>query len=309
MLTSLPQGTWPAFWLVGPNWPNEGEIDIIEGVNAGTTNKATLHTNGGCSLSSGVQMTGTIASNNCDVADGGDNTGCGIATTDTKSYGAGLNSIQGGVYATEVTTSQITVWFFPRSSIPQDIKSGSPDPSSWSKPQAVFKGCNVQQHFKDMQIVFDNTFCGDWAGQVWSSDSQCSSKASTCQSYVQNHPEGFDEAYWRVNSLKVYSGSSSGSSGGSNTPGAGASPTPGKSAGSGSAQSTKAAGSASAAQPSATGAGAGQQSAQKTATASSWGAWAGHGGRGRPTDTPGSQSSNKHRRHLAQHLNGEGVHA
>ena len=19
-------GTWPAFWLVGPNWPNEGEI-------------------------------------------------------------------------------------------------------------------------------------------------------------------------------------------------------------------------------------------------------------------------------------------
>lgn len=24
-------GTWPAFWLVGPNWPNNGEVDIIEG--------------------------------------------------------------------------------------------------------------------------------------------------------------------------------------------------------------------------------------------------------------------------------------
>jgi hypothetical protein len=24
-------GTWPAMWLLGPNWPWGGEIDIIEG--------------------------------------------------------------------------------------------------------------------------------------------------------------------------------------------------------------------------------------------------------------------------------------
>lgn len=37
-------GTWPAFWLVGPDWPVGGEIDIVEGVNVDTQNGMTLHT-------------------------------------------------------------------------------------------------------------------------------------------------------------------------------------------------------------------------------------------------------------------------
>jgi hypothetical protein len=37
-------GTWPAWWSFGPNWPNSGEIDIIEGVNSGTKDKMSLHT-------------------------------------------------------------------------------------------------------------------------------------------------------------------------------------------------------------------------------------------------------------------------
>jgi len=43
-------GTWPAWWIVGPNWPNGGEIDIIEGVNLFTAVQTTLHTNDGCSM-------------------------------------------------------------------------------------------------------------------------------------------------------------------------------------------------------------------------------------------------------------------
>ena len=43
-------GVWPSFWLVGPNWPSMGEIDIIEGVNGATTNTMTLHTSSGCSI-------------------------------------------------------------------------------------------------------------------------------------------------------------------------------------------------------------------------------------------------------------------
>lgn len=46
---------------------------------------------------------------------------------------------------------------------------------------------------------------GDWAGQTWSQDPTCSAKAPTCQEYVQNNPQAFAEAYWKVNALKVYS--------------------------------------------------------------------------------------------------------
>ena len=71
---------------------------------------------------------------------------------------------------------------------------------------------------------------GDWAGAVFSQDSSCSSKGS-CQDYVQNTPSAFKEAYWTINSLKVYSGSGSGSSpvNGNSTSG----PTPSQSQGAG----------------------------------------------------------------------------
>ena len=44
-------GTWPAWWSFGPNWPNSGEIDIIEGVDKQTKDQSTLHTNPGCDFS------------------------------------------------------------------------------------------------------------------------------------------------------------------------------------------------------------------------------------------------------------------
>ncbi len=50
---------------------------------------------------------------------------------------------------------------------------------------------------------------GDWAGQTWSQDPTCSAKAPTCQEYVQNNPQAFSEAYWKINALKVYSKDSS----------------------------------------------------------------------------------------------------
>jgi len=204
-------GSWPAFWAVGPNWPNNGEIDIIEGVNSQQDNAMTLHTGPGCSISQNSDMTGTIETANCDVnaPDQSTNAGCSIGTDAAATYGDDFNSVGGGVYATNWNSDFISIYHFSRGSIPSDISSGNPDPSGWGKPLAKFSGdCDIATSFKDMNIVFDITFCGDWAGAVFSTDATCSSKASTCTDYVGNNPEAFEESYWKVNSLQVYSASS-----------------------------------------------------------------------------------------------------
>jgi len=36
--------TLNAVWMFGPNWPHNGEIDIIEGVNQNEANLMSLHT-------------------------------------------------------------------------------------------------------------------------------------------------------------------------------------------------------------------------------------------------------------------------
>lgn len=194
----------PAFWTLGPDWPKGGEIDIFEGVNDQLANLQTLHTGPNCSLSDdGGGFSGNLTHGNCDSS-GSENTGCQIADYDSNTYGLGFNANGGGVYAMEWTSSCITVWFFPRGSIPTYALGVSPDPSSWGTPAAKFYGdCDFSQSFKDQAIVFDTTFCGDWADSVWSSSS-CANQDVTCKSYVQNNPGAFADAYWSLNALKVY---------------------------------------------------------------------------------------------------------
>jgi hypothetical protein len=185
-----------------------GEIDIIEGVNSDTANSMTLHTNPGCQIASNAGFSGAVKTSNCDAKAAG-NAGCGVAAgrDASTSYGDGFNSAGGGVYATEWTESDISIWHFSRSVIPADITSGTPNPDSWGSPDARFQlSCNIGTNFKDHQIVFDTTFCGQWAGQqnVWSQDAVCGQKAATCNDFVANNPSAFIESYWQINSVKVY---------------------------------------------------------------------------------------------------------
>lgn len=202
-------GTWPAFWLLGPNWPNDGEIDIIEGVNDNANNAMTLHTSDGCTIANSA-FTGTLTTSNCynDAPGQSPNAGCDIQDPSTQSYGTGFNANKGGVFAMEWTSSAVSIWFFPRGTTPSDLQAGTPDPTSWKEPVARYQGtCNIPSHFESMQIVFNTDFCGDWAGEVWQYSSHCSSLADTCNDYVGQNPTAFTNAYWSINSLNVYQSS------------------------------------------------------------------------------------------------------
>lgn len=209
-IVHMPGGicsTWPAFWMVGPDWPTTGEIDIFEGVNEQTANHMALHTGSGVVVSENQTFSGELITPNCDVkAPGqGNNVGCGIADSDNTTYGTGFNLNGGGVYATEWTSAAIKIFFFPRNAIPADIASGNPQPSeAWGMPRAVFAGdFKVDDHFKDLNIVFDTTFCGDWAGKIWA-NSSCAALAPTCEEFVASNKTAFREAYWAINSVKVF---------------------------------------------------------------------------------------------------------
>lgn len=44
-----------------------------------------------------------------------------------------MNSIGGGVYAMDWREEGIRIWFFPRISVPVDIRNGNPTTASWGK--------------------------------------------------------------------------------------------------------------------------------------------------------------------------------
>lgn len=123
----------------------------------------TLHTSSGCSITNNNEFSGSVNTYNCyvDAAGQSNNAGCSIGTSDGTTYGAGFNAAGGGVYATEWTSDYISIYFFPRGSIPSDISSGQPDPTGWGTPVAMFQGdCDFDDFIVNQNLVFDITFCG-----------------------------------------------------------------------------------------------------------------------------------------------------
>ncbi|KAI8679781.1 hypothetical protein NCS57_00256700 [Fusarium keratoplasticum] len=202
-------GTWPAYWAYGPNWPSGGEIDIIEGANLAYTNTMSGHTAEGCQLDPADEDLFSGERRNLDCFVGTDNIGCGFnpPSSDTSSYGDGFNAANGGVYAMEWDSEYIKIWHFPRGAIPADIEDKRPDPKKWGLPQALFGGrkCNVDDFYHDMNIVLNINFCGDYGEGTWQSFETCRALAPTCREYVANNPEAFENTYWDVAYIDVYS--------------------------------------------------------------------------------------------------------
>lgn len=141
--------------MVGHDWPNSGEIDIVEGVNQANKNIMAMHTSRNCTIA-GSGQTGTLVTNNCFVraADQPENAGCGVSSASDASYGTGFNAGNGGVFAMEWTSKAIKIWFFPRGSIPVSIGAGIPDPTTFGAPAANFQGsCDIESHFGPQKIV------------------------------------------------------------------------------------------------------------------------------------------------------------
>jgi len=216
-------GTWPAFWMYGQDvehlWPAWGEYDIVEGVHNMSKVLTTLHTNAGCDqscLMPGRDFNGTWQhgvwkrADNCFIYAEGqwEKQGCSQTGPDA-SMGEDFNQRGGGTYAAEwdPKAGHIRTWFWPAGAEPRDVREHKPDPSSWGAPYSYFKlddaNCPTD-HFKNMRLVFDLTFCGE-LGNSWY-ERQCPDLAAKmpCEELVRNHPELMSEAYWSIRALDVY---------------------------------------------------------------------------------------------------------
>ncbi|KAI0304861.1 concanavalin A-like lectin/glucanase domain-containing protein [Russula brevipes] len=198
-------GVWPAYWTVGADWPNNGEIDMLEGVHDNEHNQVTWHTGAGCMLTPSNNFTGTIVQQNnqtnLNCEGSGALPGCGVIEWSQASYGPTFDAQGGGVFAMKWDKDGISVWNFYRVAVPEDILAGIPNPENWPRPTATLEpaGCDILKYFKNHSIIFDITFCGDWAGNSYAT-SGC---PGTCSDRLMD-PANFVNASWSINWLKVY---------------------------------------------------------------------------------------------------------
>lgn len=130
-------------------------------------------------------------------------------------------------------TSGISVFFFPRSSIPADIQAQAPQPSTWGLAMSRWPAidCDPFKFFYNHVAIFDTTLwyvlffktgsaalnelcvrSGDWAGGVWTSsgvpgqDQSCAAITgyATCQDFVQNNGSAFQEACKSLSALRKF---------------------------------------------------------------------------------------------------------
>ncbi|KAL6305987.1 concanavalin A-like lectin/glucanase domain-containing protein [Sparassis latifolia] len=209
----LPYGcsVWPAFWTKGPNWPFEGEIDIVEGINMMANNQMALHTVAGCmhNLTDPALQTGYNGGLDC-----GTGSGCVVSENAPNSYQAGFAAAGGGVWATQFDVSGVFMWFWSRPNIPAQIANATSntimDPSTWGPPVANYPtttACNTSAFFSAQQLVFDIALCGDWhvlSSLVTARYKPNGTGICYLDSVVGPGSPTFDEAYFEIRYVRTY---------------------------------------------------------------------------------------------------------
>lgn len=217
-------GAWPAFWMFGEDsqhaWPRWGEYDILESVHTSSYATCTLHTKAGCdqeAVNSGLDFIGkgwavgslgTNPAKNCWVGAPNEynNQGCGQKMPD-GSFGPPLNNNGGGTFAAEwdPVRKHLRTWFWPKGQEPLDLVSRNPQPQQWGLPNSFFtlddRFC-TKGHFHNMRLVFDTTFCGDYANPSFAG--ACPQIHTSCDQYVRENPSAFTTAFWSIKGLDVY---------------------------------------------------------------------------------------------------------
>jgi len=200
---------WPAFWSQASNWPSGGEIDTFEGVNMVHNSQSSLHTDPGCTAVNAVQTSTLVNSTDCSFKTNS-NEGCFVEDPDPNSYGAAFAAAGGGVFVTEYAETGISIWFFSRSNVPSSLQgnASSIDTSTLGKPVSNYPSghCNIDQFFRAQNLIFDITLCGDFAGDAQVFAQTCS---GICYNdYVIGSPSNYDNAYFEVQSVRVFGTSS-----------------------------------------------------------------------------------------------------
>ncbi|CAE7161347.1 unnamed protein product [Rhizoctonia solani] len=204
----MPFGCSATYWTVGDNWPNNGEIDILENVNLATANQYTLHTgpNSTCTLDTNpaakFKATSNMMGKVCASKEGA-NAGCGFSDPEPASYGKAFNDAGGAVIAMEWQNTGIRIWRFKRDSIPADLQGSAtnPNPDTWGAPVASWTdaACDIANEVKKHNIIINTTLCGGWAGDAYAG-SGC---PATCTEQVMD-PSNYDNAIWKIKSITVY---------------------------------------------------------------------------------------------------------
>ncbi|TFK99285.1 concanavalin A-like lectin/glucanase domain-containing protein [Pterulicium gracile] len=213
----IPYGcsVWPAFWTKGgQDWPDTGEIDIIEYVNLMSFNQVALHTVTGCVQSPDVltsnAQTGRSREMDCSLGKGPG--GCVVEETKPNSNAAAFAQHGGGVFATQFEASGIFIWFWPRAQVPNSIRqstSTSPlDIADFGPPTAAYPSstCDIERFFSAQQLVLNIAICGDWADAPFVYNS--SGCPGLCyDDNVIGDGSNYASAYWEIPFLRAYTNS------------------------------------------------------------------------------------------------------